>query len=407
MRRSDDMPLDPFEIAELEAIEAAIAGREVDPEHAELAELSVLLATDRQSPDEAFTRELDASVSRQFRRRPPPVEPESSRASAPSGLRSWIRHPAVGAGLTACLAAAVVVLALQLGGGGPSSHPAVRLAKPLLPSAPHAAAKPPAASFGASSGSSGAPGQSGAVVTPAPVPNGRRQIKSAQLTLGTAGDRIDAVAQEVFNVVSRESGIVKGSQVTQGQQAGGGFATFNLGIPTSNLQDALDQLSQLQYAHVTSRTDATQDVNNRYVSDERRLADSQALRTSLLKQLATAYTTAEIDSLKSQIHDAEASIANAQASLHSLQHRISYSSLNVQVNQGPIVYPLARRASTPGHGLTLGRAAHDAGRVLVVAAGVILIGLAALVPIGLLVALVSWIGYWLRRRRREQALDGA
>ena len=257
----------------------------------------------------------------------------------------------------------------------------------------------------ASSAKSGA--ASGAVLTPAPVPNGRRQIKSAQVTLRTSGSRIDAVAQEVFNVASRENGIVKSSQVTQGRQAGGGFATFNLGIPTSNLRAALDQLSRLQYAHVVSRTDATQDVNNRYVSDQRKLADAQALRTSLLKQLETAYTTAEIDSLKSQIHDAEASISSDEATLHSLQHRISYSSLNVQVNQGPIVYPLARRASTVAGGLTLGRAADDAGKVLVVGAGVILIGLAALVPIGLVVALVSWIAYWLRRRRREQALDAA
>ena len=57
MRRSEDMPLDPFAAAELEAIEAALAGREVDPEHAELAELSVLLATDHQYPDAPFTRD--------------------------------------------------------------------------------------------------------------------------------------------------------------------------------------------------------------------------------------------------------------------------------------------------------------------------------------------------------------
>jgi hypothetical protein len=48
---------------------------------------------------------------------------------------------------------------------------------------------------------------------------------------------------------------------------------------------------------------------------------------------------------------------------------------------------------------------HDAGRVLVVAAGVALIALAVLVPLGLLVALGLWVAAALRRRRREQALD--
>ncbi|HEY2654635.1 MAG TPA: DUF4349 domain-containing protein [Solirubrobacteraceae bacterium] len=403
MRRSDDMPLDPFEMAELEAIEAAVAGREVDPEHAELAELSILLATDQQHPSEAFTRELDARVARRFR------EPSAGRRS-----RSWIWRPAIGAGLTATLAA-IVVLAIHsatpTGSNGPATSPGFRLAKPLTTrqlshSNAGTVSNNPASNGAASSAKSGV--ASGAVLTPAPVPNGRRQIKSAQLTLATSGGRMDAVAQEVFNVTSRENGIVRSSQVTQGRQVGGGYATFNLSIPTSNLQDTLDQLSQLQYANVVSRTDATQDVNNRFISDQRRLADATALRNSLLKQLATAYTTAEIDSLKSQIHNAETSISRDEANLRSLQHQISYSSLSVEVNQSAIV-PLANRraASTGAGGLTLGQAAHDAGRVLVVAAGVILIGMAALVPIGLLVALVSWIAYSLRRRRREQALDAA
>lgn len=48
---------------------------------------------------------------------------------------------------------------------------------------------------------------------------------------------------------------------------------------------------------------------------------------------------------------------------------------------------------------------HDAGRVLVVVAGAALIALAVLVPVGLVGALVAWVGLAVRRRRREQALD--
>jgi hypothetical protein len=43
--------------------------------------------------------------------------------------------------------------------------------------------------------------------------------------------------------------------------------------------------------------------------------------------------------------------------------------------------------------------------VLTVAAGVALIGLAALVPVALVGALAWWIASSVRRRRREQALD--
>ena len=77
---------------------------------------------------------------------------------------------------------------------------------------------------------------------------------------------------------------------------------------------------------------------------------------------------------------------------------MSASQITVTINAGAL--PVA-----PGGGFTIGRAAHDAGHVLTVAAGVALIALAALVPLALLGGLAWWIASTLRRRRREQALD--
>jgi hypothetical protein len=215
--------------------------------------------------------------------------------------------------------------------------------------------------------------------------------------------RIDDVAQELFNVIGAENGIVRNSTVTA---TGGsdGYASFELSVPSGNLAVTMKRLSALQYAHVTSRTDSSQDVNDEYVADVRRLADARALRTSLLKQLANATTQTQIDSLNARIHDAEASISSDEATLRSLQHRIGYSQISVEVTAGtaPVVHH-----SSGGGGFTLRRAAHDAGRVLTVAAGVALIALAALVPIGLVTALALWIGMTVRRRRREHALDAA
>jgi hypothetical protein len=66
--------------------------------------------------------------------------------------------------------------------------------------------------------------------------------------------------------------------------------------------------------------------------------------------------------------------------------------------------PAAHRSSH-GAAFTLGRARHDAGRVLVIVAGVTLIALAVLVPLGLVVAVVAWLMWRVRRHRREAALD--
>jgi hypothetical protein len=234
-----------------------------------------------------------------------------------------------------------------------------------------------------------------------PPPNGRKIIQGAQLALTTAPSRIDLVAQEVFSVVGQENGIVNSSNVTSGS-APNAYAEFQLTVPSSVLPQTLSALSALRYAHVASSTDTTQDVNDQYQADVRRLADARALRTSLLKQLANATTQAQIDSLTAQIHDAEASISSDEATLRQLQRQVNFSQITVTINS-PVPVPLPVQSGSGG--FTLGKAAHDAGRVLTVAAGVALIAIAALLPVALVGALAWWVAAALRRRRREQALD--
>jgi hypothetical protein len=210
------------------------------------------------------------------------------------------------------------------------------------------------------------------------------------------------VAQQVYDVVGQLNGVVESSTVTQ---AGGtaGYANFQLSIPSASLGQAMSRLSSLNYAVVVSRTDASQDITDQYGAAQRSLADARALRTSLLKQLASATTTEQIDSLNAQIHDAEASISSDQATLNRLNHQVNFSQLSLEVNAQSVPPPV--KHSSGGFGI--GRAAHDAGRVLTVAAGVALIAIAALLPIALVAALFWWVGSAVRRRRREQALDAA
>jgi hypothetical protein len=210
------------------------------------------------------------------------------------------------------------------------------------------------------------------------------------------------VSQQVYNVVGALNGIVVSSSVTQ-TGGPGGYASFQLSIPSASLGQAMSRLSSLNYAVVVSRTDSTQDITDQYGAAQRALADARALRTSLLKQLANATTTEQIDSLQAQIRDAEASISSDQATLNRLNHSVNFSQLSLEINARTVPPPVTHG----GGGFGIGRAAHDAGRVLTVAAGVALITLAALTPIALVAALFWWVGSALRRRRREQALDAA
>jgi Domain of unknown function (DUF4349) len=422
MSQPDEMPSDERIIASLDAVDATLAGEPVDPSYADLAEVALLLADERPAVDPDFATRLDQAVQRRF----VPVQVGTPRRSARilPALRHgwWLWTPAAGLGVA--LIAAVVIVAAggtarppvlrtigsaalpspsagHAAGGGPSVAAASGTPRRTSSAASTKAAASPALSAPSSvAGGSAVGGAAGAALQP--PANGRKIIQSAQLALSTAPDRLEVVAQEVFVVVGQVQGIVNSSNVTA-TSGPGGYAQFQLSIPSAVLPQAMASLSTLRYARVTSRTDTTQDVNDQYQAALRALSDARALRTSLLKQLANATTQAQIDSLTARIHDAEASISSDAAALRVLNHQINYSQVGLTINGGPVPVPLP--AQTSGGGFGIGQAAHDAGRVLTVAAGVALIGAAALVPVALLVALVWWIAGAIRRRRREQALD--
>jgi hypothetical protein len=419
-------------------------------EESDYSDVALLMAGVREWPNDDFTRELDSRVERRFE---PEAAPAGRMNRSPRGrLSRWTAGPAV-AVLVGAVAAVVV-----LTGGGTGQNPQRELtpsaaqisagagkdgvvshgarfgaAQPRQHRAPapdgvgaYAQKEMPVlttASGGASTGS-GASGQganlpavqyteqgspSVSATSAAPVAPGAKQIRSAQLSLSTPNVHVNQVAQEIFGVVSSEHGTVLNSHIaTATRSAGGGYAYFSLSIPTANLQDTMTQLSRLHYVAVLSSENNSQNVSRQYNGDQHQLADAEALRSSLLKQLAAATTTQEIDSIKAQLKLAEQQIASWQSTLGALQHRISYSNLSVQVNQNGLPVPVySHHVSAGSSGFTIGRAGHDALRVLVVSAGVALIALAVLIPVGLVAALLVWLWVWLRQRRREHALDTA
>ncbi len=431
MRLLDQDPIDPDIAATLDAIDATLAGEPVDARYAELAEIALLLASDRPQLPAEFARSMDERVGRRFAPAPDTAVPPKAAPRGRLARRFWEGTGALAAGVA--LVVAIVVVAGAGGAGSsavsssasstaassassaPSSRaaagssaapatnsPPARLGLPAssAPAISHASTSS-AQKATASSTAAPPPQTSGSATTPViqPPTTGRKVVQSAQLNLTAASSRVDAVAQEVYNVVGQVNGIVNSSTVTQG--GANGYASFQLSVPSASLSETMGRLSQLTYAQVTSRTDNTQDITNQYNATASALADARALRTSLLKQLANAVTTEQVQSLTAQIHDAEASISSDQATLGRLNNQVNFSQINVEINTSTPLPPVAHKSG----GFGIRRAAHDAGRVLTVAAGGALIAIAALTPIALVVALGWWVGAAVRRRRREQALD--
>jgi hypothetical protein len=395
-----DETLTPEMRRELAALDAALAGRPVEPDLADLAELTALLREERPEPDPTFARALDDRVQRGFPRRA-----QGRAVPAPHGtarLRAWLsgalRSPmALGSAATIVLVAVVVgVSQMPRGtderassGGGGSGASSETMARP----------SEEAQSADSARGSSGA--ASG--VAPAAPPNtgsprsdSRTQRfveRSAQLTLGARPRDLDDVADGVVRVTDSVGGFVGSSSVTSGREA-----TFELRIPSAQLQRALRDLSRL--AHVRERTQATEDITSSVVSARDRLQDARAERASLLRRLSRADTDAESARLRARLRTVSRDIARHKAALSRVENRARYANVSVQV--------VADRSAGPaddGGAWTPGDALRDAGRILEVAAGVAVVAGAATLPLALVVTLAWLAGRRAVRRRRETALD--
>jgi hypothetical protein len=393
-------PLDDETLAALEAIDATLHGEPVDPDLADFAELSLILRDERPQPTPSFLTAIDARAAGRFAT---PPRRTSRRPTRRSPRAWWGVGSAVAAG-----AAVLVVLLLTVHpgrGGGRSSSGAAAAASSVASASSASSASSNSSTVAAGAAAPPATnGQRARVPSRSPAPRsgrGRDVTQSAQLVLRAQAGRIDPVAQEVFNTIGAAHGVVVSSHVSD-HAHGSGAARFVLQVPGGRLQATLTRLSSLRGAQVSSRVDASADITGDVNATAGRLAAAHALRRSLLAQLAAADTTTLAARLQTSLRRNESQIVVADDALARLRAKVSDATVDVSVTAAPSAAPRARHPASAG--FTIARALRDAGRVLTVAAGVALIALAVLVPLGLLIALGSWVWALTLHRRRDRVL---
>jgi hypothetical protein len=224
--------------------------------------------------------------------------------------------------------------------------------------------------------------------------------RSAYVVLGTKPGEVGAAAAQVYKAVHAADGIVLHSSVHSGRSGATG-ATFSLLIPSGKLNDTLAAFSQI--AEVRERHDATNDITAPTVNATEELRDSNASIEGLLKELGNVETEAERESVEARLREERRHHAAIRAKLDNLGKRASMSEVSVQiVTSKHSGVTLAGKGSGGGWGV--GDALHDAGKVLTVAAGVLLIALAVLAPIALIALLLWSLNRFRVRRLRERAL---
>ncbi|MEK6327629.1 MAG: DUF4349 domain-containing protein [Actinomycetota bacterium] len=431
--REREMPLDPQVERELEAIDRAIAGEPVDPDLEVLAELARALREERVGTEPGFAAELDQRVADGF--------PRAGRLAGSHRLVELRQKLAgvpprrilarAGAAATVLVVAGVAISQSgEIGGGGDggtfSAQPAPDQPTVVTPNQPNAAAEADGDATGLSPGRDALDGRRtardlhysgserlqgligpGAVSnfngSAADVPPAQRKVaRRVDLALSTSPERFRTAADGVLDVVRDHRGYVLRSNVSGGDpdapRSQLGHASFELRIPAAQLSAALGDLSDL--GHVVSRTDGRVDITSRFVSAQKRIAALEETRQNLLRQLAEAVTLTEQESIKRRLAIVEAQLSAAEDDLGAAQQRVQLVPVSVSID--------ADRALADGDdagGWSLGDAVGDAGKVLSVTAGVLLVSAAVLGPLAILAALI-WLGAQaVARLRRERALD--
>ena len=370
------------ETLELEAVDNALAGRYVAPEHAELAELALLLRDDRPEPAPAWATHLDRRVEARF-----PSRPRERK------FRVWLRNVSPALGLAACVLLVIGLVSVSPGGddsdeGGGSSGSSGSIATEEAPSGDAAGgtdADAPVLQDSAGRAKGGDPSSDRR--------DNRAQQLSASLTLAAPRREIDEVATQVGEVASNLGGFVQSSSVSS-QQGG----ALDLRVPSDRLEQAIQRISRLGRVRELQRRSV--DITANVVSARERLADARAERKSLLEQLANAVTVNETESIRARLEIVSREISRARRSLSRVNNEANFANVAVQL--------VPRAGSDDDAGAwTPGDALDDAMRVLEVGAGVLVIASAVLLPFAL-IWLLAWVARrTVIRRRRERALDMA
>ena len=384
MRSRNGSQQEPLIERELAVVDAALAGKPVEADFDELAELVRVVRAERPRPRPGFGESLDARVREGFQAQEPRKAPKRRR---------WMRTPLAAASAASLLivATAVVSSGVLSGDGGGEGSTSGGGAPATVESEPSTAAPEADAPAADSQAFRLAPPKARVL----PQIRNRQVERDAALTLATSPAKLEDTADGVIEVTDRYQGFVLRSNITGGDKKAAG-ATLDLRIPTDRLQPALRDLSGL--AHVRSRTQSSQDITARFVSARSRLRDATTERRALLRQLAHAKTPNEAASIRARLGLANRQIAAARSNLRGLRNRVNFSSVAVTVVADDSL-PAGDGGWTPGD------AVRDAVDVLGVTAGVILVAIAVLLPLTA-VAVVFFLAYRrITRARRDRVLD--
>jgi Domain of unknown function (DUF4349) len=232
----------------------------------------------------------------------------------------------------------------------------------------------------------------------APAPAAEVPVLAAQTAAGRSRDLV----QKATVVVSVDDAARAGDRATDLVEEAGGFLAaqesdlegdaevrITFKVPPERFRAVLDDLSAL--GRPLTRTSTTEDVTDRVVDLDGRLASARASAERLRALIADARTTGDIIAVEKELERREAEIESMQGQLRVLRDRVSLGTIEAHFTQKD---ELEVSGNLPGFldGLRAGLVAFVTGGLLVL----------TLVGFALPFAPFALLGWWLWRRYRHR-----
>ena len=235
-----------------------------------------------------------------------------------------------------------------------------------------------------------------------PAENPDKIIYSADVTVETtdfeAGlSGVDALVKQYGGWV--ESSSINGSNYydsARGNQKTRS-ASYTLRIPSARFQELLGSLSDLgnvPYSHVY-----TENVTARYYDTQARLTAYSAQETRLLEMLDLAETVEDVIAIEEKLTEVRYEIESLQSTLNNWDRHVSYSTVNLNLNEVREYTPEPQVKITFWD--RLGEALADGFD----GAGEFLLLLVSMLPVLLILAVIALILFWIIRRIVRKAKE--
>lgn len=165
----------------------------------------------------------------------------------------------------------------------------------------------------------------------------RKLIKNGSLDLETT--EFDALISELEASVSTYGGYIQNSSSRGSSDSGDRYANYTVRIPASRYETFMNAVGDM--GTVVSSNEYVDDVTLEYIDVEARLSALTAERDSFMKLMERAETVDEILQIQSYLTDVNYQIESYTSRLNSLKNQVSYSTINISVDEVRRVTPAA------------------------------------------------------------------